>query len=115
YTTLFRSIEEVIGRPGLGVRRLSGRVGEMPRVRGRDERDLILGHEAHQRFGVGRTPAQDGDRLEAADPTLVGGDGARRLVGVVDRLAPNLAAVDAAVAVDVLDGVLDTLAVGLSD
>ena len=76
--------------------------------------DLVVGDEADQGLGVGGAPALDRHHLVGADPLLVGGDRARRVVAVVDGLELQRAAGDAAVLVDPGHRVGHALAVGLA-
>jgi hypothetical protein len=95
--------DEVVGR--------LGRVGHVLRVRRRQVGDLVLGDARAERLGVAGAPALDRDHLLGLQPA-VELLRLRDLVGVVVRDQLDLAPVDAALLVYLLDPVLDPVRVG---
>ncbi len=105
-----RSIEEIIGS-GFGLAACAGRVRQSGRIRAGDVRNLVFSDKLLQRFGIGRTPAENGGDLVARSrPLLVERDGARHLIAVVVGVDGHGLAADAAVLVHPCEGIDFTLA-----
>ena len=108
------AVEEIVRRGLLGVRVLSGRIGQMSGIGGRPYRYLVLGDETDERLGVAGAPALQRDHAFAFPPLVVG-DGVRNFVSIVDGFHVDRRAGDAAVGVDEVDCVTHARTVILAD